>query len=328
MIISKCPLRISLVGGGTDHPKYLEKYGSGSVISFPCNLNVYATVNRDVDGLNHKGKYVINYTRREEVDSIHQIENQLVRECLLDSGDSPLYVALTSDIASHGSGLASSSAYIMALVAATSPADRNPHAIAFLSCYIERKFNPEVGLQDFYGSCYGGIKRIDFSPQRAVASTYFPSTTCFSKLSMFLIPTGICRNSTDILKTVDVDKCHIYHMNDVSDMEIALIQNNTDDLLQVIKNGWRHKKSTSPLILGNPDLIELDKQLEQNKLVLAHKLCGAGNGGYFLVFTAHGTNPFPEKYNAIPISIAEEGLTTARMKIYKPKDDSPHDPIF
>jgi len=32
MIISSCPLRISLFGGSTDNPYFVEKYGRGSVI--------------------------------------------------------------------------------------------------------------------------------------------------------------------------------------------------------------------------------------------------------------------------------------------------------
>ena len=48
MIITSCPLRISLVGGSTDHPYFLEKYGTGSVISFPSTLRVYTTLHQDV----------------------------------------------------------------------------------------------------------------------------------------------------------------------------------------------------------------------------------------------------------------------------------------
>ena len=32
---------------------------------------------------------------------------------------------------------------------------------------------------------------------------------------------------------------------------------------------------------------DMDKTLEDNDTVLAHRLCGAGGGGYFLVFVNH-----------------------------------------
>ena len=61
MIISSCPLRISLVGGSTDHPLFLKKYKRGSVISFPSNLRVYVTLHKDVGGINGVDKkFIIN----------------------------------------------------------------------------------------------------------------------------------------------------------------------------------------------------------------------------------------------------------------------------
>ena len=43
MFISSCPLRVSLFGGSTDNPVFVERYGFGSVISFACNLKTYIT---------------------------------------------------------------------------------------------------------------------------------------------------------------------------------------------------------------------------------------------------------------------------------------------
>ena len=52
MIVSSCPLRISLVGGSTDNPKFIEKYGKGAVISFPSTLRTYVTIHQDIFGTN------------------------------------------------------------------------------------------------------------------------------------------------------------------------------------------------------------------------------------------------------------------------------------
>jgi len=49
MIITRTPLRISLVGGGTDLPEFYRKYG-GAVVSFSINKFIYVMVNTKFDG--------------------------------------------------------------------------------------------------------------------------------------------------------------------------------------------------------------------------------------------------------------------------------------
>ena len=80
MYISSCPLRVSLFGGSTDNPYFVEKYGRGSVISFTSNFKTYVTISQDKLGYNKEGgKYIINYSRREEVSTIDEIQNEVVR---------------------------------------------------------------------------------------------------------------------------------------------------------------------------------------------------------------------------------------------------------
>ena len=80
MFISSCPLRVSLFGGSTDNPVFVERYGYGSVISFACNLKTYITLHKDKLGYNNEGgKYVINYSKREEVNDVRKIKNELIR---------------------------------------------------------------------------------------------------------------------------------------------------------------------------------------------------------------------------------------------------------
>ena len=91
MIISSCPLRISLFGGSTDNPYFVKKYGIGSVISFSCDLKTYITLHEDKLGYNFQGrKYIVNYSRREETEYIGDIQNDLVRIVLNYFGCFPL----------------------------------------------------------------------------------------------------------------------------------------------------------------------------------------------------------------------------------------------
>ena len=80
MYISSCPLRVSLFGGSTDNPHFIDKYGYGSVISFACDLKTYITLHEDKIGYNHtENKYIINYSKREETKFIGDIQNELVK---------------------------------------------------------------------------------------------------------------------------------------------------------------------------------------------------------------------------------------------------------
>ena len=54
-VISSCPLRVSLFGGSTDNPYFVEKYGKGAVISFTSNLKTYITLHQDQLGYNREG---------------------------------------------------------------------------------------------------------------------------------------------------------------------------------------------------------------------------------------------------------------------------------
>jgi D-glycero-alpha-D-manno-heptose-7-phosphate kinase len=315
MIVSSCPLRISLVGGSTDHPKFLEKYEEGYVISFPCNLRVYATVHKDIAGLNAlKKRFVINYTEREEVDNVEEIQNDVVRETLKAFEiNYPLTISLTSDISSSGSGLASSSAYIMALANALNVlTDENmsEYEVCAIAYNIERQFNPFVGQQDFFGSMSGGLKKINFFKGKLPSIEYLPYSTWAD--NMMLIHTGISRQSADVLSTIDIDRC-LWLKHDVRELYAAINRDDTDKFYEIINRGWQNKKDTSNIICENPKVDALDKALQGHPNVHAHKLCGAGNGGYFLTF---GTvNTFGSHLNGvlIPIRVSNEGLKTTRI---------------
>ncbi len=80
MLIASCPLRISLFGGSTDNPYFVEKYGYGSVISFTCDLKTYVTISQDKIGFNkEQHKYIINESNGEAGYNVEDILNEVVR---------------------------------------------------------------------------------------------------------------------------------------------------------------------------------------------------------------------------------------------------------
>ena len=316
IITSACPLRISLVGGSTDHPEFLKKYKIGKVISFPCNLKTYVTIHKDVFGANTlERKYILNYSKREEIDDVDEIKNELIRCCfkILNVGQINLF--LTSDVFSYGSGLASSSSYLMSLINSISlmrDQNINDYEICKLAHEIEKMFNPLVGQQDFYGSM-GGLKKIVFREDDNPDIKYL-DTNIFKLMDMYLVYTGVTRSSTNILETLNVDNS-LPLLDDVDSLELAIKNSDMRLFHQTIRNTWVNKKNTSRLICENDLLIKLDNEISNDEKILSHKLLGAGNGGYFLIFTEKNIeNLITKKYkNTKKIEISEFGIKSTKI---------------
>lgn len=309
MIVTSCPLRISLVGGSTDHPLFIDKYGSGSVISFPSNLRTYITIHRDVFGINTIDEnYNINYSKRETVRNVSEIQNEMVRHCFEYLDVERINCSFVSDIYSAGSGLAASSSYLQALIKAIHVWRAEPiteFEVCKIAEQIERKYNPLVGQQDFYGSM-GGLKRINFH-KNADPTIKYLNTKIFEKMDIFLLYTGVHRNSTTVLETLNIDKS-VPLLDDVRDLESAIANCDLDEFNWVMKRSWNTKKETSKLICENKVLVDLDQKLSYDDRVLSHKLCGAGNGGYFLMFARRNSCLEKEYDKCSRINISETGL--------------------
>ena len=314
MFVSSCPLRVSLVGGSTDNPEFLKKYKKGSVISFASNLRVYTIIHEDIFGYNKiYDKFVINYSERECVTEINDIKNELVKECFNYFNVPKINMYLTSDILSSGSGLASSSSYIMSLIKSILVLKNkmiSDTEICKIAMDIEKKINPLVGQQDFYGGCIGGLKKITFFDDKDPVIEYLDDTI-FNSFDMFLLPTNVERASTNILKTIDIDKS-VRLLDDVERLNESIITNDTENFIDVINQSWENKKITSPYICGG-GISEIDSALKNNKDVLAHRLCGAGGGGYFLVFVNKNKNLSGLFKNLTKIEISKLGVRCEKI---------------
>jgi len=285
MIVTKCPLRISLVGGSTDLDSFIQKYGQGSVISFPSNLFCYISIHD-----NNREKFIINYSKKEETDSISEIKNDIARVALeYFEIKNPITVSFNTDILSDGSGLASSSAYTIACVKALSiykNISLSEFEISKISLEIERKFNPLTGYQDSYGCAIGAFKRIDFEKNKRPSFKYFDNQFINKKYNMFLLHTGIKRNSTEILKSIDIDKSYPL-LELVNKTENSIEEKNYSLFEKLLNDSWQQKKQTSNLIANSIELKKIDDflmNLINLEIVQCIKICGAGGGGYFLIF--------------------------------------------
>ena len=310
MLISSCPLRVSLFGGSTDNPFFVEKYGQGSVISFTSNLKTYITLHQDQLGYNaESSKYIINYSKREEVQHIQDIKNELVRVVLDHFNCNPMNISMTSDAYSQGSGLASSSSYIISLIKSISMFNgltMTDVEICKLAYKLELKMNPYCGYQDPYGCGIGGFKKIDFY-RGGIVKYDFLSTDLFKYYDMALVFTGVTRNSRGVLKSVtdNLDKA-VPLMETVEKAYDALLDEDYPEFLELLNLSWEQKKKTTSHITENKVIRTMDKTLEESDTVIAHKLCGAGNGGFFLVFSKKNDLNIP--YDSVKINVSPNGV--------------------
>jgi len=311
MYIASCPLRIALFGGSTDNPYFIEKYGRGSVINFTCSLKTYITLHEDKLGFNREGrKYIVNYSRREETNNIKDIDNDIVRVALDHFNCPPLSITMKSDAYSQGSGLASSSAYTIALIKAITMFNKSRPLtdveICKLSYELELKSNMYAGYQDPYGCGIGGFKRLEFERGGITKFTFLPHDL-FDQFDMHLIFTGVTRNAEDVCKDVTNNLDKIKPLLKIADEAYDVImQKDYDKFLYLIKQGWEQKKNISSVITGNQSIKDIDKVLSESETVLAHRLCGAGNGGFFLTFSKKDTLKIP--YESVRIEIEPEGV--------------------
>ena len=311
MFISSCPLRVSLFGGSTDNPYFVEKYGRGSVISFTSSLKTYVTISQDKLGYNKEGgKYIINYSKREEVSTINEIQNEVVRTVLQHYNMPPVQVTLTSDAYSQGSGLASSSSYTISLIKACclflniSITENDACKLAYT---LERIYNPYCGYQDPYGCGVGGFKRINFYNEKSI--TYeFLSTDIFEHYDTHLLFTGVTRNSKRILKNITENLDKIQPLLVTADEAYqTLIDDDYDKFMYLMNESWEQKKRTSSSIAENDIIVSMDDHLRENQTVVSHKLCGAGNGGFFLTFSKKDTLKVP--YHCVKIGVEPNGVS-------------------
>ena len=135
----------------------------------------------------------------------------------------------------------------------------------------------------------------------------FLSTDIFEQYDTHLVFTGVTRNSKQILKNVtdNLDKVKPL-LETCDDAYKILIDGDYNKFLYLLDRSWSQKKKTSSIIVKNETIRDIDLVLENNDTVCAHKLCGAGNGGFFLTFSKKNTLTIP--YKSVKIDVETDGV--------------------
>lgn len=293
MIVTKTPLRVSFLGGGSDIPQYYTQK-PGMVISTTINKYINIAANRC------KTDHVrMIYSRMEVADNADAIEHDRVRHSLRSFGiKSNIEICSFSDVPTKGTGLGSSSTFTVGLVNALYNLEKisyNKTDLADLACDIEIDFCGEpIGKQDQYAAAYGGFNVIRFDSSGVEVT---PLNIGWENLKI-LNDNLVCystgdqsRNTSDILsdqvKNLKSDSSsafdHTTTMVDIAECGLRYLKlGMLDDFGSLINESWALKKKLSTKITNQN--IDLMYEVATSAGALGGKLLGAGGGGYMLFY--------------------------------------------
>lgn len=302
MIVSKTPLRMSFVGGGSDLRVYYS-IKPGAVVSTAIDKYVYVAVNRRFDG------YIrVSYSKSETVKTVDEVEHEIIREAMKITGTVPgVEVNYMGDIpiGHSGTGLGSSSALavgvLYALYALQKRAETiSPERLAREACEIEiDRLHRPIGKQDQYAAAYGGFNRIQFNPDESV--TVSPLALSLEKLQelqkkLLLFYTGLATESSKVLaeqkeKTADNRAVLDQMVLCAAELQIALECSAFRRLGELLHENWLCKKKLASAISNSIINTWYEKALAAG--AVGGKILGSGGGGFLLFYIE------PERQEAV-----------------------------
>jgi len=286
MIISKTPLRISFIGGGSDIVRKDQKK-TGSVISTTIDKYVYVIVNKKSDK-----KIRISYSKTENENSLNKIKHPIIKACLeLFNIKDSIEIVTVADIPSKGSGLGSSSSLTVGLIRALCAYKKkniSKYDLAKLAYYVESKIlKKTLGYQDQFNAAYGGFNYFKFYKNHKVTRKSIDQKKIIQefKKNLILIDTGKSRLADTILKNLPKKKNNSsldFLSNLVKKFHKNLVNKNFEEIGKMIDLNWNIKKKLDTKVSNR----QLDKiyEIAKKNGAIGGKILGAGGGGYFLFF--------------------------------------------
>jgi D-glycero-alpha-D-manno-heptose-7-phosphate kinase len=290
IVVSKTPLRVSFVGGGTDMPYFFNRF-PGATVS--CTINKYIYVTAKYHN-NFQEKYRLNYSETENVRSISEIKNLRIKEVIkILKIKKPLYINTFADIPSN-SGLGSSSSFTVGLITALCKLEQkifSKKKIADLAFKIESKITDNsIGKQDHYIASYGGFNYIQYKKNQTFVTPLILKKNKINYLfnSLVLVWTEKNRSAVNILKdqqkNIKKNFSNLKLYNKFTKDFFEQIKRNdfkVKKIAKLISETWILKKKFSNLIT-NRQIDKIYSQIKKN--TYGGKLLGAGNGGFFMIF--------------------------------------------
>lgn len=329
MIMTRTPLRVSFIGGGSDYPEFATQ-NEGCV--FGTTINQYVYVNLMPLPIFADEKYRFTYRVTESVQEVRHILHPVVRSVLTQmSWATPLNIATMANLPGR-SGLGSSSSFTVGLIKALAELkgeNMSAKLLAEFAVRTERKLLAEAGgFQDQYHASYGGLRTYSFGLNDKVKVSEQASDISFRRLlseSMVLIPVAGSRDSSIYAQQTKKSLSEPSKMKLTLEMaklaqEISEYLESSNDspetkirrLAAITNEGWKIKQeiSHSEVLKEVTDLI--DKSLKSG--AISARLCGAGGSGFLLLLSEPNRRiellSKMVSHKAFPISITDFGSET------------------
>lgn len=313
MIATRTPFRITLGGGGTDLPSFYEKHG-GFLLAMGIDKYMYVMLNvPQADRLVR-----LHYTKSETVTEAGLLQHELAREALLRHGlHDAIEIASVADLPA-GTGLGSSSCYLVGLLNALRAYTLNSAAretLAEEACEIELDvLKKPIGKQDQYMAVFGGLTSLEIDRSGKVKVTPLhvdPYSMSDFVANTHLYYTNTLRDTTEIL----AEQNDAMRQPKKSDVEDSLLQIrdigyqiaeamrtcNFDRFGELTHQHWLAKRKLSNKVTV-PVVEKLYEHVRAEYGVLGGKVAGAGGGGFWMLYC-------PKKGNQLMEFMASQGLS-------------------
>jgi len=167
MIVTRTPFRVTLGGGGTDLPSFYQQHGG---FIFAMGIDKYMYVMLNPPGVDRKVR--LHYSQTEVVDHVSELRHDLAREALRRHGfQDRIEISSMADLPA-GTGVGSSSSYLIGLLTALHQYKRefvSLQQLAEEACDIElNTLRRNIGKQDQYMAAYGGLTVLDIAKDGTV----------------------------------------------------------------------------------------------------------------------------------------------------------------
>jgi len=316
VIVVQAPLRVSFFGGGTDLPAFYTRE-PGCVLSTAIDKRVYVIITERFDDLIY-----VNYSRKEIVTAVDDVEHGLVREAMKITGvTSGVEITTLADVPSEGSGLGSSSSITVALLLGLSANQFDPMSptrLAEEACRIEiDRLGKPIGKQDQYIAAFGGIRQIAFHPdERVTVERVDLAESVRVRLSqrLMLFYTGRTRSADPILQeqaqrvgdSIDA----LREMKAQAMRGLAVLHSgDLDRFGALLHEAWTLKRELGNGITDRG--IDAMYGAARAAGALGGKITGAGGGGFLLLYVPPAAQDAVRDalrgYREVPIGLERDG---------------------
>ena len=293
MIITRTPFRLTLGGGGTDLPSFYSEFG-GFILAVGIDKYMFINVNTPIVD----DKIRVRYTASELVNSVDEVKHSLAREAMKSFGlTNGLEIVSLADIPS-GTGLGSSSCYLVGLLNSLHALMQKPVPPAQLAeeaCHIELEvLKKPIGKQDQYMAAFGGLTALtidkDGSTKVERLALSFDLVEELENNLLFFY-THETRDATAILSHQDAaTKQHdfkvVASLKEIKDIGVeirdSIARGNLRRFGQLMDIHWQAKKQLASGI-SNPQ-IDAWYDLAKRNGAIGGKISGAGGGGFLMLY--------------------------------------------